>query len=271
MTYVGSLYLNGQGVAKDQDQAIAWYRKAAAGGYLPALSVLTGFAAAPGADPELGAEVLDRWLDAAEMTGAPMPERVVGELILNGVGVEAAPDEAAVWLRRAADQGDAQASQALAGALLQNLAEPSDPGEAVRRLRHAADAGLADAQHNLAVCHHQGIGVEASAAQAERWWRAAAAQDQRRSQVALAELLLARNDAGGVAEAARWLSEAAKAGYGPALLGLARLHETGRGVEQDLAWARQYYQRAADLGLAEGEAGRDRLAETALQAAGAQS
>ena len=70
--YLGSLYENGRGVAKDDNEAVRWYRKAADQGY------------------------------AIAQTG-------LGMCYLQGKGSAKDSVEAVRWLRKAADQGDAYA------------------------------------------------------------------------------------------------------------------------------------------------------------------
>lgn len=94
-------------------------------------------------------------------------------------------------------------------------------------LRFAAERGVAAAQFQLALKLQEGRGGVANAAQE--------------------------------AEALEWLRLAAEASHVPALMRLGDLHERGVGVPRDVSRAREYFHRAAELGLFEA-----RLREAAL-------
>ena len=252
--WLGDVLSNGDGVIRDPAAAMDWYRRAAEGGFLPALSIVTDEAAS--STPEEQQRIFSLWLAAAE-AGDGLAQRMVGDLTLRGVGTEASPDQAAAWLRRAADQGDTPAKIILASLYLQDQAAPRDANEPIDLLRQAAEQGDADAQYNLGVCHQLGLRVERDLALAEQLYRQAATKNQTPAQVALADVLLETSTAetDQAPEAARWYAAAAKSGSARAMLSLGWLHEHGRGAPRDLARARQYYQNAADQGPGRGTPG----------------
>src|SRR5712675_158125 len=111
---VGLAYLTGDGVHKDDVEAVKWLRKAA--------------------DQD-----------------NPVAERFLAEMYFKGRGVTADNAEAAKWLRKAAEQGLA-AGQVGMGALYENGAGvPPDPVEAMNWYRLAVQQNDPNAMNNLAL------------------------------------------------------------------------------------------------------------------------
>jgi hypothetical protein len=261
--WLGDMLSTGDGVDHDREAAMAWYRKAAEGGFTPALDILTG---EPQTSPEDERAIFQLWLARAQ-AGEAAAQRVVGDLTLKGAGTEPSAAEAVGWLRKAADQGDVTAKIILAGIYLQNQAEPRDEYEPIALLLEAAEQGDADAQYNLGVCFQQGACVPRDPAKAEELYRQAANRHQSRAPLALADLLLETSDgrADKEAEAFRWYGVSAEGGSSRAMFTLGWLCEQGRGTPQDLVRARQHYQSAADLGSTEGREALHRLADQQQQ------
>jgi hypothetical protein len=110
---LGRKYIDAQGVAKDDRQALVWYRKAAEQGY---------------ADAQFELGVFIEW----------------------GMGGLAKDDrEALVWTRKAAEQGLATAQSSVASRYQYGRGVAKDEREAVAWYRKAAEQGLASAQCNL--------------------------------------------------------------------------------------------------------------------------
>ena len=114
--YLGLKYGAGQGVPKDDAEAVRWYRLAAEQGNA-------------GAQSSLG------WMYA------------------NGVGVPEDDAEAARWYRLAAEQGDYSAQGNLGRLYANGEGVPQDDAEAVRWFRLAAKQGGATAQFNLGLMY----------------------------------------------------------------------------------------------------------------------
>lgn len=114
---LGVLYYNGQGVPEDEQQAIYWWKKAAAQGYTEAMFQL-GSAYLFGAqtaklvpDPDREAAM---WYFQAASAGHAEAQYHLGLLFLAGKGVVDNRQEAARWMRKAAAQGHPEAKKALA-------------------------------------------------------------------------------------------------------------------------------------------------------------
>ncbi len=132
------MYQDGEGVPKDDKQAVVWYRKAAEQGHIDAQSKL-------------------------------------GFMYKYGLGVKD-EQQAVVWFRKAAEQGHAGA-QLFLGMIYENgEGVPKDEQQAVEWYRKAAEQGHASAQESLGVMYAQGQGVPKDEQSAYFWLLLASAQ-----------------------------------------------------------------------------------------------
>ena len=111
--YKGMCYASGQGVAKDEGEAVKWFRKAAD----------QNFAAA---------------------------QYALGLCYANGQGVAKDEVQAVKWFRKAADQNLVQAQNNLGACYANGQGVVKDEAEAVNWYRKAAEQGNVDAQNDLA-------------------------------------------------------------------------------------------------------------------------
>ncbi len=118
------------------EQAVAWYRKAAALGYPPAQTDL-------------------------------------GSMYEAGFGLEPSAEMAVAWYRKAAEQGHVDAQYILGINYDIGRGVEEDDQQAVAWYRKAAEQGHADAQVDLGRMYEIGLGVEQSDAQAVAWYRQA--------------------------------------------------------------------------------------------------
>lgn len=137
---LGSAFIRGSlGVAKDEAEAVKWFRKAAEQNYAPA-------------------------------------QHNLGVCYANGEGVAKDYVEAVKWYRKAAEQNDASAQINLGACYCKGKGVAKDGAEAVKWYRKAADQNLADAQYNLGVCYYSGESVAKDYVEAVKWFRKAAEQ-----------------------------------------------------------------------------------------------
>jgi TPR repeat protein len=136
---LGECYLKGEGVPKDDAQAVTWYRKAAEQGLAEAQFYLGVFYAA-------GKKVLK---DSAQ---------------------------AFKWYRKAAEQGHVMAQEELGFSYAGGEGVPKDDIQAVVWFRKAAEQGSLMAQTKLGLCYEMGEGVPKDLVQAYMWFNLAAAQ-----------------------------------------------------------------------------------------------
>src|ERR1700676_3908368 len=149
---LGVIYLTGDGVAKDDAEAVKWLRK------------------------------------AAEQDN-PLGERYLAEMYFKGRGVPADIVEAAKWLRMAAEQGDAESEHNLAVLYTQGEGVPRNLKEAANWMRKAAEQNLAAGEQGLGVLYENGDGVREDPIEAAMWYRKAVDQNYVPAMNNLAELM----------------------------------------------------------------------------------
>lgn len=139
---VAEALAHGTGIARNLDQAIQWYRKAAEKAHVGA-------------------------------------QYVLGTLYEKGDGVPQNYARAAEWYRLAANLGHhADAEFALAQLYFNGRGLPSDPAEALTWYRRAADGGNPAAQYILGTILESGWNVPADVTEAYKWFTLAIAQRQ---------------------------------------------------------------------------------------------
>ena len=122
-SYLGYMYVMGQGVPQSYSEAFKWFR------------------------------------NAAEQ-GDSMAQSQLGTAYVEGFGVNKDYEEAAKWFHKAAEQGNKEAQHSLGFMYTkEGYGVIRDYKEAVKWYRKAAEQGYADAQHNLAGMYYQGKGV----------------------------------------------------------------------------------------------------------------
>ena len=110
--YLGRCYANGQGVAKDESEAVKWYREAAEQGFARAQHNLGVFYAIGHGVTQDYSEAV-KWIRKAAEQGDPEAQRNLGVFYAKGYGVTQDYLEAAKWYRKAAEQGYEEAKKAL--------------------------------------------------------------------------------------------------------------------------------------------------------------
>ncbi|MCY1343106.1 Secretory immunoglobulin A-binding protein EsiB [compost metagenome] len=140
-------------------------------------------------------------------------QALLGQILLDGHGIQRDPALAITWFRIAAERGQPMARNMLGRCLEHGWGCAANAAEAARHYRIAADAGLDWAMYNLANLHATGRGV---------------ALDQQR--------------------AFALYQSAARLGHAKSLNLLGRYYEEGLVVERDLDYAFACYLRSAEGG-----------------------
>ena len=135
-TVLGYLYETGQIVARDPDQALEWYERAA-GQDDPLAEWLVGRLIYSGAVPPRDLNNASRWLEKSSAHGDPFGEYFLGMIFLE----RGAYAKAAEQFRKAATQGLPQAQQQLGMLLKQGRGVPEDKFGAYVLLRLSFEAG----------------------------------------------------------------------------------------------------------------------------------
>lgn len=136
---LGNCYFEGEEVAKDWNEAVIWYRKAA-------------------------------------MQGLAKAQFNLGGCYYNGEGVTRDLNMAAYWYRKAAEQNQHEAQCALGNCYFNGEGVAKDWQQAVQWYLRAAIAGLPEAQYNLAECYYYGHGVKKAYSRAASYYYEAAEQ-----------------------------------------------------------------------------------------------
>ena len=145
---LGVMYTNGRGVAKDDREAVKWFRLAATQGYARAqnnLGLMYETGRGVGKDD---AQVVFWYRKAAEQRCAEAQYNL-GLMYETGRGVAKDDAQAVFWYRKAAEQGFAWAQCNLGFMYANGKGVDKDEVEAGQWFRKAANQGCADAQNNL--------------------------------------------------------------------------------------------------------------------------
>jgi Sel1 repeat len=145
---LGVCYARGHGVAKDDVQAAAWFRKAADQGFAPA-------------------------------------QELLGNCYLDGEGVPKDQVQAVSWYRKAAEQGQAGAQYTLGDCYANGRGVAKDFVQAVKWWRHASEQGYVLADYNLGGCYANGEGVAKDQIEAYAYWNQGTVEYSRRKLAAL--------------------------------------------------------------------------------------
>ena len=172
---LGVCYTEGQGVEKDEPEAVKWYRKAAEQNYAWAqynLGICYG--RGDGVAKDELEEV--KWYHRAAEQDLATAQYDLGVCYATGKGVSKNYVESVKWSRRAAEQNFAPAQYNLGVCYARGQGVGKDELEAVKWYRKAADQSYAPAQYNLGVCYANGHGVAKDEVESYKWWLLAAAQ-----------------------------------------------------------------------------------------------
>lgn len=170
---LGVMYANGQGMAKNDAEALRFYRLAADQG-LPIAQFNLGVNYYTGRRVKRDYAEAVKWLRLAADQGNTNAQHNLGVIYAEGQGVPQNYYEAAKWHRLAAEKGDPLAQNSLGLMYANGRGLMQNNAEAVKWYRLAADQGNANAQYNLGELYRQGRGVPLDYSEAAKWFRLAA-------------------------------------------------------------------------------------------------
>lgn len=130
---LGFMYSRGEGIARDDVRALAWFKLAAE-------------------------------------AGRPEAQFELSKMYRNGIGTQPDGDAALYWLRRAADRGKVEALEALAEQYWRQDAYPADAKAALELSLEAAMQGSATAMYNIGLCYAEGRHVARDEIEALKWF-----------------------------------------------------------------------------------------------------
>jgi len=246
-------YHLGEGVPKDDEQAVHWWEKAAEHGDASAQINLAGAYQVGSGVPKNYAAAL-RWYTKAAEQGNADGQAALAGLYHLGQGVPKDDADAVRWWKKAAEQGNVEAEGNLGTAYGLGVGVPKDEVESVRWHTKAADNGNAASQLSLGMFYMSGNGVPKNEAEGVKWLRKSAEQGNADAEFWLgAAYYSGTGIAKDTAEALRWYRKAGDKGNAAAQYNLGQAYNLGNGVEKDTAEAARWWQKAAEQGLAKAQ------------------
>jgi TPR repeat protein len=242
---LGLKYAYGNGVPRDDQEAVWWFRKAAEQGHAEAqFNLGVSYEGGDGVAQDYQEAV--KWFRRAAEQGRADAQFYLGFSYDTGKGVLLDHEEAVRWYQLSAKQADATAQFCLG--VSYNIGEgvAQDHEEAVKWFRLAAEQGSAAAQSHLGTNYANGQGVPQDAHAAAKWYRLAAEQGHANSQFHLGyHLSIGEGVAQDHKEAGKWYRLAAEQGHAVAQFNLGYSYSNGEGVAQDNEEAVRWYRLAA--------------------------
>jgi len=182
-----ALHFGNLGVAKEDVEAVKWYRKAAEQNHAGAQYNLGVCYYKGDGVAKDDVEAL-KWCRNAADQNLALAQYNLGQCYYNGEGVAKDEVEAVKWYRRAAKQNCAEAQYNLGTCYANGRGVAKDEVGAVKWYREAAEQNLAFAQANLGACYGGGQGVAKDYVEAYKWRLLAAAQGDELSRKAVTAL-----------------------------------------------------------------------------------
>eukprot|EP00439_Symbiodinium_sp_Y106_P066272 s2460_g10.t1 len=176
-------YTNGQGVRRDDAQAVVWMRRAAEQLEVEA-AFMMGEMYRQGRGVRTDFSEAAKWYQRSAEAGFPKAQYTLGMLFLDGTGLQQDLRQAEMWLKFAARQGHAEAKNNVATI----HAQRGEVEEASQIWEELAQSGEPNAQCNLGMAFLRGAGREQNPEEANRWLSLAAAQGHQMAAQALASV-----------------------------------------------------------------------------------
>ena len=242
---LGTHYLTGSGVPKDEVAAFRWYEKAARDGLPDAMYQLgllywTGRGVAP------DVRAAFQWIHAAAEKDDPGAQFEQARMLHAGTGTSRDP-KAAFWSALQAARAGIVPAQAMVAAMYdEGDGIARDHAAAVNWFGKAAFSGDLFSMWALGWHFRNGDAVPRNEAQAVQWFTKAAQQGDARAEAALGQGYMSGTDGRiDYRLAAYWYQRAAGKGEPSALINLGTLYENGWGVPRDPQRARSLYLQAS--------------------------
>jgi len=151
---LGVMYANGLGVARNEAEAVKWYRKAAERGDADAQNNLGAMYAEGRGVAQSYAEAV-KWYGKSAQQGNAIGQNNLGIQFSRGQGVAQNETEAAKWFYKAAEKGKASAQYNLGMAYAKGQGVAKNDTEAIKWYRKAADQGHPSAKKALEIMKNQ--------------------------------------------------------------------------------------------------------------------
>jgi TPR repeat protein len=163
---MGVLYANGQGVEKNTQQAVSWFRRAAEAGNAEAqLHLGAAYYLGNGVARDYRQAVA--WYGKAAQQGNADAQFLYGQFYATGQGLQQSDSQALVWFLKAAAQGHVQAQYNAGVIYASSLMQ--DYEQATFWMGKAAEQGNAMAQMQMGAFYAGGKGVPKDLVKAYQW------------------------------------------------------------------------------------------------------
>jgi len=250
MVDLGQLYITGDGVPQDPQEAIRLFRKAGDAGEMHGYYHLAGmYGVGNGVKKDYSEEA--KWYRVLAEKGVVDAMFMLGKFYDEGHGVPEDDDQAAIWWKRAAEKGHKIAAAQYAAIEARKGGESA--ARAAKDLQQQALKGNGQAAFSLAELYLKGEGVTLDQKLAKRWFEVAGENNYGVIEIAN-RYWAGRGLAKDPARAAYWYQ---RIGCGFSGYQLGKMYELGDGVPKDYSKAAECYQKSmesathARLGLAE--------------------
>lgn len=178
---LGLRFSEGEGVTKDDTEAVKWFLKSAEQGDAVAqLQLGRAYYRGNGVAKDDVESVT--WLSKAAGKANADAQYELGAAYQQGEGIPKDAVQAVKWFLKAAEKGHAPAQLALGYAYHEGTGVTKDDVESVKWARKAAEQGIVEAQYSLGIACQQGIGVTKDMVEAVQWFQKAATHEDANSQ-----------------------------------------------------------------------------------------
>jgi hypothetical protein len=248
---LGDIYAEGRGVPRDDIEAMKWYRSAAAKGDEDSIKKVDQL--------EMNSLSLNK---AESESGDALAQKRLGDMYMNGRGVQKNEVEAVKWYRKSALQGNDDAKSKVLelekislvlnqkeakggdGAALKRLGDmhaegisvPKDTSEAMRLYQRSAKLDYVKAYAAIGSMYAKGLGVQKNDIEAYKWYKKAQEKGDDEAKIEIRNL----ED---ISPAINKLN--AEQGDVNAMIHLADLYSEGKSTTKNVNEAKKWYKLAA--------------------------
>jgi len=185
LSLLGDAHHYGFGMPQSSEEAVRWWRKAAALGDANAMFSLGDLM---GHTMPVDHVAALQWFRKAAELGDANAMTSIGTWYYYGAGVKDDMSAAVEWWHKAADRGNIEGMSCLGHFYHWGPRMYRDECEAMKWLLKAAAVGCTDAMLRIGECYSDGLGVKTDKVEAARWYRKAAALGDWRAKQALVEM-----------------------------------------------------------------------------------
>ena len=247
--HLGYCYENGQGISKDEQKAVEWYKKAAEQGN-PYAQYNLGNCYEYGQGVSKDEQKATEWYKKAAEQGNAEAQYNLGYSYDYGKGTLINKELAVFWYRKSAEQGYEKAQLLLGICYRHNVGGLKNINESFKWFKESAEKGNASAQWNLGDCYKLAIGTEKDDQLAFGWYKKSA---DKGNAIGQARLGYCYESGTGVPKdeqkAVEWYKKAAEQGNPYAQYNLGMCYEFGKGMAKDEQKAIEWYKKALKGGV----------------------